>query len=329
MSLSEAKPYIVDAIENRESVLLSSQPGIGKTTLFKDIAKELDYNFLFCSAALKDIIDIKGMPAIQNGKFGFITLDSMQKLIDAKKPTIFLIDDLGWAVPSIQLIIGDLILTREINGQKISDFVSIVSATNRVQDRSGVNPIPEATKSRFNCIIPLRLDIDAFISYGLKIGIDESILAFSKLKPEYLDFKPCQDIIPSITPRTLEFLSKKIKRFQDINVNLVSTVCGYEYAIDYINFKKIYNDLPNLNEILTGVLKKTDFSLDVLYLVIVKLINKIDFNNINTAWEWVNKLHGEMQALFITLCQELKRNELQTSDFYAAWLIQNQEKTNF
>jgi hypothetical protein len=331
MSILESTPIIEDCVLNHEALLLVSEPGIGKSSICKQSAKKLDFDFYFSSAALKNLVYFTGMPHInKQEEFEFITLDFMNKLINAKKNTLVLFDDLGWAVQSIQLLIADLILSREINGQKISDFVSFISCTNRLQDRAGVNPIPEPVKSRFSAIIKLYLDIDSFIAHGIEKDFDSTVLAFSKFKPEYLQFKPSNDITPSIRPRTLEMLSNKIKRNPSYDINLITSVCGYEYALDFMNFRRIFDKLPNLNDIISGKITNADFDLEILYLVIVKLISKIDHTNIDKIFDWVNKIeHKELQALFITLAKHNKPAIVELSNNYKAWITVNQNNFNF
>lgn len=331
MSILESLPIIKDSVLNHEALLLVSEPGIGKSSICKKIAKELDFDFVFKSAALSSLVDMTGMPHInKQEEFHFITLDFMQKLVNAKKNTLVLFDDLGWAVQSIQLLIADMILTRTINGQKISDFVSFISCTNRLQDRAGVNPIPEPVKSRFSAIIKLYLDVDSFIAYGIENNIDSLILAFTKFKPGYLIFKPSVDINPSIRPRTLEMLSNKIKRNATYEINLITSVCGYEYALDFMNFKRIFDKLPNLNDIINGKITNTDFELEILYLVIIKLVGKIEHTNIDKIFDWINKIeHKELQALFITLAKYNKPAIIELSNNYKAWIATNQNNFNF
>ena len=89
------------------------------------------------------------MPFVTDGQAEFLPFGDLRALIQADKDTVFFLDDLGQAPPTVQAAAMQLILARRINGHHVSDSVTFIAATNRKQDKAGVSGILEPVKSRF------------------------------------------------------------------------------------------------------------------------------------------------------------------------------------
>jgi MoxR-like ATPase len=129
------KSLAVDCISNKWPFLLVGTHGLGKSTLFFDIAESLKMSFLSVTSSYWDLVDAKGIPAFSEKlqQAFFSPIGKMKKALETKEKTLLFFDDLIQAPISIQTIIMPIIQDREINGFKIPDCVSIVAATNRAK----------------------------------------------------------------------------------------------------------------------------------------------------------------------------------------------------
>jgi len=330
MKISTAKNLLKIYLENKKPCLLVGQPGIGKTDIVKQACQEMGIDLVISHPVVSDPTDYKGLPFVVNGQAEFLPFADLVKLIDAKKPLVCFFDDLGQAANSVQAAIMQLLLAREINGKKISDHVVFCAATNRKQDQAGVSGLLEPVKSRFYAIIEIDLDLTDFINYGIENNFDSSLLAFAKFKPEYLDFIPSKEIKPSICPRVFEFINNALN-FPNITIDqdLIESIAGREFALEFISFRQILSSLPNLQEILTGKQVKFDFEPSIIYTVIIALIKKLDHSNVENCFKWIENLHIEFQSLFVSLALNNKPDVLTVSKSYTSWLVKNQAVNNF
>lgn len=330
MKISIAKNLLKTYLANGKPCLLVGQPGIGKTDIVKQACNELKIDYIIMHPVVSDPTDFKGLPFAKNGQAEFLPFADLVKLLDAKSPLVCFFDDLGQAANSVQAAIMQLLLAREINGKKISDFVVFCAATNRKQDQAGVSGLLEPVKSRFYAIINIDFDLTDFINYGINNNFDSSLLAFAKFKPEYLDFIPSKEIRPSICPRVFEFINNTFQ-FPNIQIDqdLIESMAGREFALEYIAFRQILSSLPNLQDIIQGKNVKFDFEPSIIYTVIIALVKKLDNNSIENCFKWVNNLHIEFQSLFVSLALTNKPDVLTVSKSYTAWLIKNQANNNF
>ncbi|NIP22341.1 MAG: ATP-binding protein, partial [Phycisphaerae bacterium] len=140
---SQLHDALVPLVKARLPVLVTGQPGQGKTDIIKQVADELGYDLLITHPVVDESIDYKGFPFPYTDEKGkpkaaFIPFGDMQKLLTAKKPLVHFADDAGHAPKAVQAAYMQWILNRAINENKMSDMVTFVAATNRKEDKAGV-----------------------------------------------------------------------------------------------------------------------------------------------------------------------------------------------
>ncbi len=117
---------------------------------------------------VSDPTDFKGLPGIIGDKAEFLPFGDLRQMIEADKPTIVFLDDLGQAPAVVQAACMQLLLARQINGKKISGHIVFIAATNRREDRAGVTGILEPVKSRFKTILDLEVSADEWTEWAFK-----------------------------------------------------------------------------------------------------------------------------------------------------------------
>ena len=106
-SYAELYGHILDGIENKKSIMIWGDPGIGKTSIIRYIAKLLDYHLELIILSSKSQYDVAGMP-INVGKneiadnvveysMASFLYNSKRVFKEHKKNTIFLFDEINTA----------------------------------------------------------------------------------------------------------------------------------------------------------------------------------------------------------------------------------------
>jgi hypothetical protein len=253
MKPSQLFDAVVFAIENNLPLLIPGAPGLGKTEIVKQACKKTDTDLIIAHPVVSDPTDFKGLPFVVEGSAEFLPFGDLRKIMEAKTRTVFFLDDLGQAPPSVQAAAMQLLLAREINGKKISEHVIFMAATNRKEDKAGVVGILEPVKSRFAAIVVLEPNLDDWTVWAFKNEVPSEVISFLKFRPDLLSaFKPSSDMKNSPSPRGWEFAAKILnaKAPSDIEFELLSGCIGEGAATEFKVYLQVYRELPKFEDII-------------------------------------------------------------------------------
>ena len=263
MKPADLTEYLAFAIDNNFPVLIKGKPGIGKSDIVEQSVSwwerlkakaGLKAKLIISHPVVSDPTDYKGLPFPKNdGTADFLPFGDLQKIISAQEKTIFFLDDLGQAPPSVQAACMQLLLARRINGHVVSEHVTFVAATNRREDKAAVGGLLEPVKSRFSSIVELEVNTDDWVKWALNNNMPTELIAFIRFRPELLDkFEPTKDIINSPCPRTVAAVGKQqLKKLPErFEFEAFKGAAGEAFAAEYCGFLKIYRELPSLDEII-------------------------------------------------------------------------------
>lgn len=300
MNAKQLKSTMKVAVKAGLPMLIKGAPGVGKSDIIAQVAKELKYDLLISHPVVSDPTDFKGLPGIVDGKAEFLPFGDLRKLINTKKPTIAFLDDLGQAPAVVQAAAMQLILARRVNDHKISDKVIFIAATNRRQDRAGVTGILEPVKSRFATIIQLDVDADIWIEWAFENDIPAELIGFIHFRPSLLHKdETTSDIVNHPCPRTIAYAGKLINVGID-DVETLSGAVGEACAIELVGFIEVYNSLPNISAILTdpenAIVPEEPAA---LYAVVSALADKITKDNANRVLKYGNRLPADFSVLLV------------------------------
>ncbi len=306
-------------------VLIKGAPGIGKTDIVTQVAKELEMNLLISHPVVSDPTDFKGLPGIVDGKAEFLPFGDLRKLIQAKKPTIAFLDDLGQAPAVVQAAAMQLILARRINRRKISDEVVFIAATNRRQDRAGVTGILEPVKSRFATILELEANADDWIEWAIENDMPAELIGFIHFRPTLLNTEEAtSDIVNHPCPRTIAYCGGLLNAGLD-SVEVLAGAVGSGCAVELAGFLKVYKSLPNIAAILLdpkGTKVPTDPA--AVYAVVAALAEKATEGNANRIFKYGNRLPIDFNVLLV---RDMIRKEpkIQNTTGFIKWATDHQD----
>jgi len=251
------------AIKNNWSVLIVGSPGQGKTQIARQAAESAGADFIPTHPPVHDPTTYQGMPAIVDQKNDdghttgkkavFLPFGDLDRLINAKKPTMFFMDDMGPAANLVQGACMQLVCEREVNGHRIADCVTIVAATNKRSDKGGVRNMIEPLKNKFTFIIELVNTVDDMTLHSINLNWPHEIRAFMRTFPEVLNaFKPSPDLSNTPTCRGIEHCVDIFKSGINgkLRPRLFAGSIGTEYAIRLEGFLKFYKEIPDPDEVI-------------------------------------------------------------------------------
>ena len=319
MKPSQLQELLAKTIPARRPVLIKGAPGIGKTDIVSYACGAAGANLVISHPVVSDPIDYKGMPFVVNGHADFIPFGDLKALIDAKDLTVFFLDDLGQAPPTVQAAAMQLILGRRINGHRVSDSVCFVAATNRKQDKAGVTGILEPVKSRFSTIIELTPDLEDWVKWALNAGLPTELIAFIRFRPGLLhDFQPSVDITNSPCPRTVA----NVGALMDLGLSpaleyeAYTGAAGEGFAAELMGFLRIFRQLPNPDSVLMNP-EQANVPTDpaTLYALCGALARKASENTMDRLVRYTLRLPAEFQVMLIRDAVRSDENVVNTRAF--------------
>jgi len=304
----EMTELLVRMIPAKMPILLTGKPGQGKTDVVYQAAALCGADVIVAHPVVDDPTDYKGMPAIVEDVQGnksavFLPFGNLKSLLDAKKLTVYFMDDLGQAQKTVQAAAMQLLLARKINGHDVSDHVAFVAATNRKEDKAGVTGILEPVKDRFVVICEMVTSLDDWVKWALKKenNIPHELISFIRYRPQFLtSFMPTSDMTKSPTPRTLAGVGKLLglNLPKSLELRTFSAAAGKEFAIEFTGFLRVYKDMPDPDAVLMdphGAIIPSEKS--SLYALCGALSARASEGNVERFVTYINRLPDEFSVL--------------------------------
>jgi hypothetical protein len=317
MTPKQLSSFLSRAIPARLPILITGSPGCGKSDIVAQAAEEAKADLILSHPAVADPTDAKGLPwPVPGGKQAtFLPFGELAQAIEATKPTVWFLDDLGQASPAVQASYMQLLLARRVNGHKLPDCVSFVAATNRRSDKAGVTGILEPVKSRFASIVELEANLDDWCNWAIKAEIPHTLIAFLRYKPDLLSaFKPSADLTNCPSPRTWSHVAKLEALSLSPTVENVAFAgaVGEGGAVEYLAFRKMAASLVSVDQILLAPDKAPlPTKPDQLFAISFALGARANEQNFDRVVQYAVRLHGAQKGEYAALIMRdsMRRNE--------------------
>lgn len=290
--------------DSKRPLMVESSPGIGKTQIVAQAARELGIGFMAIHAPLLQPEDY-GMPVVHGAKkdqLKFIVSSDKFPLVGSDCPDegILLVDELAQADNAGQKILANLFQEREIHGQKLKEGWTIVATGNRAQDRAGANRILGHLSNRMTRV-ELEASLDDWTQWALGAGVKPEVVAFIRFRPELLsNYDAKQEV--NATPRAwTEGVSARLGLIPGaLEFSVFSGDVGEGPASELLAFLKIFRTLPNPDAILLNP-KKAEVPEEpaTLYALTGALVSRVSDANFGRAMDYIKRLPPEFSVLFV------------------------------
>jgi hypothetical protein len=206
VTLREAKK-LIQCMAHEQSFLLLSPPGVGKSEMVYEAAREVN---LPCRSLLGTQIapeDVSGIPRIVGERSVFCPPRVL--LPEHPEPFCLFLDELPACAPDVQKALYSLLLERRLGEHSLPAGTWVVAAGNRVTDRALVRAMSSALVNRVT-ILQLRVDVDEWLHWAQAQGVRADIRAFISYVPDALMRAVPNEPAPFSTPRAWAALSRSL-----------------------------------------------------------------------------------------------------------------------
>lgn len=326
MKASNITKVIKKLIDRKLPVFIWGPPGIGKSSIVKQIASEQGLEFLDLRLSLLDPTDLKGIPFFNaETNEGVWAKPSFLPSEPDSKGILFL-DEINTAPPAVQASAYQLILDRKVGEYALPEGWSIIAAGNRENDRGVVYKMPPPLANRF-VHFEMEVDFADWKTWAYRAGIESSLIAYLAYDKSMLfTFDATSNEKSFATPRSWEYVDSIIKSGMDNDLILdsISGAVGREAAVGYISFRKVMNTLPDLNTILDGTLKELEEEdPKVIIALAIGLVNALMENPADEAVDNVLKFSLQLPGEFsIMLVKDIQQNgmDVEGSAVWTEWV---------
>ena len=295
-------------IESKIPTFLWGAPGIGKSSIIKQIAHDMDIECIDLRLSLMDPTDLKGIPFYDKEQHS--ALWAPPSFLPRKGRGILFLDELNSAAPAVQASAYQLILDRKVGEYTLPDGWAIVAAGNREGDRGVVYRLPSPLANRF-VHIDMEVNVADWRQWAMAFGVDARIVAYITFKNDALmRFDPTLNEKSFATPRSWEAVHHILKSSLPPNLLLeaIGGAIGSPNAIDFLGFCKVIHLLPDIEEILKGDCTQYPSDISALYALSSTLVGRIlQFPNeehINHLLTYTLGLQSEFAVMIV---QDLQR----------------------
>ena len=318
---SLATKMITGAIKAKLVTMMKGSPGIGKSDIVRQIAKEYNLKVIDFRLSQCDPTDLAGFPMIVGSRADYVPMahfplegDPLPINPETGLPYagwLLFLDEATSALPAIQAAAYKLVLDRMVGSHHLHKNVAMVMAGNKLDDGAIVHEMSTALQSRL-MHLELVVDQDEWIKWAEEAGIDHRITSHIKFKPGNLyNFKADHTDETYGCPRTWEFSDRILKNTDDGDVTrlpMLSGTLGEGLAREFTVFCKIFDELVTPKQIVANPEKiKVPTEPSVLFALTGSIAHNMNMDDAAAYMKFVTRLPAEFQV--VCLRETIRRNK--------------------
>jgi hypothetical protein len=303
MTPKALKETLSSLVTQKLPAFIWGPPGIGKSSIVKEISEDMGVKFIDLRLTLLDPSDLKGIPFL-DGKQAIWAAPNFLPQADHKGGILFL-DELNSAPPSVQAAAYQLILDRRIGDYELPVNWSIIAAGNREGDRGVTHKIPSPLANRF-VHFEMEHSINDWKAWAFREEVENVIVSFISLNHEALfTFNPKSKEKAFATPRSWEFVDTILKSTmkEEHLFDAISGAIGAKLAAEFLAYKNESCELPAFQEIFEGRSKhypKDECALHVAATVLViHVLRDPDKSRLNHLLRYTLGIEAEFAIMIV------------------------------
>ncbi len=261
------------------SVMLWGPPGIGKSRAVKELAKEIEARtgkrtvVTDVRLLLFNPIDLRGIPTANADKTLAVWLKPKIFQMDESDDVvnILFLDEISAAPQSVQAAAYQITLDRVVGEHMLPENCIVIAAGNRVTDKSVAYKMPKALANRL-MHIEVESSFESWKEWAVRNAINEKVTGFLSFKQNSLMcFDPGNDDLAFATPRSWEMVSDVLNNIEpdiDAAYPLIAGLIGTGMAVEFRTWSRVYEDLPDIEDIFNGKTPAPPKNTDAMYALI-------------------------------------------------------------
>lgn len=319
-----ARELVIDCMNAGLVPLVKSSPGMGKSAIIHEIAKERNLKVIDIRLAQLDPVELNGFPNFVNGKATYAPMDIFPTT-DTPIPEgydgwLLFFDELTSANRSVQAAAYKILLDNMVGQFNLHPNAFKVAAGNLSTDKAVVSNMSTALQSRM-VHINMGMDHKGWVEWAIANGVDHRVIAYANFNDTHLyKFDPDHTDDTFACYRTWEFASKLIKNYPDevpaSKRALLAGTLSEGVGRDFFTFLEIYGKVVKLADVLAnpGTLDLPDEN-GLKYATVSMLSNKITANNADKIIEYVTRMPHSFILLFIRMVYGADKSMVRVPEF--------------
>ena len=250
-------------IERQRPVFLIGAPGIGKTAIMAQIAREMNIGLVSYSMTHHTRQSALGLPFITKKKYGSETYDvseyTMSEIIasvyecieqSGRKEGILFLDEINCVSETLGPSMLQFLQYKTFGRHRVPDGWVVVTAGNPPEYNRSVHDFDIATLDRLK-VINAEPDYDTWKKYAAAAGVHRAIRTYLDLKPE--DFYGVETTLEGrnyVTARGWEDLSDAMYLYEEkgfpVDETLISQyICNSRISAGFASFYRLFRKYRN------------------------------------------------------------------------------------
>jgi hypothetical protein len=274
-----ARKAIMKCFNTRRPLFLWGPPGIGKSEVVAEIAKDLGGHMIDLRLGQMDPTDIRGIPFFNKelGKMDWAPpIDLPDEEMCSQYPVVVLfMDEMNSAAPAVQAAAYQLVLNRRIGKYVLPDNVVMIAAGNRESDKGVTFRMPTPLANRF-VHVEMKVDFATWQDWAVKNQVHKDVVGYLTFaKQDLYDFDAKSASRAFATPRSWSFVSELLMD-EDMDdttaTDLIAGTVGEGLAVKFMAHRKIAGRLPRPEDILAGKAKELDVKeVSAMYSLVISM----------------------------------------------------------
>jgi hypothetical protein len=311
VNMAQARTALQAAMQANVSVMLFGDPGVGKTALCVDVAKDSERGLSVVIGSTLDPTDIGGLPVLRVGgkQLDRFPLSILRAACD--EPRLVLLDEMSCATYPVQAAMLRLMLERVCGDEPLHPDSRVIGATNPPEQSPGGVEISAPMMGR--CLsLRLRPTDDEVLEYFQTLGeegstlrheaVDWSLTAKFQVGILQVDIPngAVTGNIPWGAPRSWERALKARVAARDLGASddvvhaVTAGSVGEECALAFSGIQKLRKELPDPAEIVKAPQTAKIPEQPQLQIAALGLIPRVADKNTWAAWIYASRLSPEM-----------------------------------
>lgn len=255
---TRTKQLIIKAISAGLVPFVQSSPGIGKSSIAKQIAQEFSLWPIDHRLSTSEVTDLLGYPDLSGEKATYKPFDLFplegDPIPEGYNGWLVILDEFNSAERDIQAAAYKLILDKQIGQKKMHENVAMICLGNLDSDKAITYNFGTAMQSRLIHLHMVHSFDDWLEQVAYKEQYDPRIISYLNQYPsELMDFDPNHKEKTYCCPRTWSFMNNLIKGQEIVSedIPLYAGTITSGVAVKFVEYTKIFSDLPNIQQIVS------------------------------------------------------------------------------
>lgn len=273
--------------------MLRGKPGMGKSAIVYEVAKQMGLPVIEFRPCLHDPIDLMGIPKDVDGKTTWL----VPSWLPTSGEGILFIDEFPQATPAMQNALSQLIYGGKLEGYTLPKGWKIVLAGNRQCDKAATFKMPSHISNRI-VFLDVEYSSEDWVSWGISVNMPSVMLAFAQYRPKIMDeFDPNKEI--NCTPRTFSEIRDFIDFPELLRSEVIGGTIGEGPAVEFEAFIRVWKNIKTFEEILEAPSKiETPKKMDEIYATVQMLAERTDVDTLPRIEKYIERLGVEFELVF-------------------------------